>query len=63
MIARELKVLFIDCDDERLQRRYIEIRPSHLLAGNRAAVSGIRLERRVISSLRDCADLVIDTLN
>jgi len=61
--GRELKVLFIDCDDEPLQRRYTETRRPHPLAGDRPVTDGIRLERRVVSALRDRADLVIDTSN
>jgi RNase adapter protein RapZ len=61
--ARELKVLFIDCDDERLQQRYTETRRPHPLAGDRPVMDGIRLERQVVSPLRDRADLVIDTSN
>jgi RNase adapter protein RapZ len=61
--ARELEVLFIDCDDERLERRYTETRRPHPLAGDRPVMDGIRLERRVVSALRDRADLVIDTSN
>jgi len=60
---RELKVLFVDCDDEPLQRRYTETRRPHPLAGDRPVADGIRLERRVVSALRDRADLVIDTSN
>jgi UPF0042 nucleotide-binding protein len=61
--ARELNVIFIDCDDERLERRYTETRRPHPIAGDRPVIDGIRLERRVISALRDRADLVIDTSN
>jgi UPF0042 nucleotide-binding protein len=61
--ARKLKVLFIDCDDERLQRRYTETRRPHPLAGDRPAMDGIRLERQVVFALRDRADLVVDTSN
>ena len=61
--GRELKVLFVDCDDEPLQRRYTETRRPHPLAGDRPVADGIRLERRVVSALRDRADLVIDTSN
>jgi UPF0042 nucleotide-binding protein len=59
--ARELKVLFIDCDDERLERRYTETRRPHPFAGDRPVMDGIRREREVLASLRDRADLVIDT--
>ena len=61
--GRQLKVLFVDCDDEPLQRRYTETRRPHPLAGDRPVTDGIRLERRVVSALRDRADLVIDTSN
>jgi RNase adapter protein RapZ len=61
--ARELDVLFIDCDDERLERRYTETRRPHPLAGDRPIMDGIRLERRAVSALRDRAGLVIDTSN
>lgn len=59
--GRELKILFIDCDDDRLERRYTETRRPHPLAGDRPVMDGIRLERRVLYTLRGRADLVIDT--
>jgi RNase adapter protein RapZ len=59
--GRELEVLFIDCDDERLERRYTETRRPHPLAGDHSIMDGIRRERQVVSGLRDRADLVIDT--
>ena len=59
--GRVLRVLFVDCDDERLERRYIETRRPHPLAGNRPIIDGIRRERQITSALRDRADLVIDT--
>src|SRR5712672_4403428 len=58
---RDLEVLFIDCDDERLERRYTETRRPHPLAGDRPIKEGVRLDRRVDSALRNRADLVIDT--
>jgi RNase adapter protein RapZ len=59
--GRALGVLFIDCDDERLERRYTETRRPHPLAGDRSIMDGIRRERQVVSALRDRADLVIDS--
>lgn len=59
--GRQLAVLFIDCDDERLERRYTETRRPHPLAGDRSIMDGIRRERQVLSTLRDRADLVIDS--
>jgi RNase adapter protein RapZ len=59
--GRALAVLFIDCDDERLERRYTDTRRPHPLAGDRSIMNGIRRERQVVSALRERADLVIDT--
>jgi RNase adapter protein RapZ len=64
MIRRaELKVdlVFVDCEDEVLRRRYTETRRRHPLALDRPVTAGIRHERRMVSALRDRADLVIDT--
>ena len=54
--GRELKLLFIDCDDEPLQRRYTDSRRPHPLAGDRPVTDGIRLERRVFLP---CATVLI----
>ena len=43
----DLRVLFLDCDDDRLERRYTETRRRHPLAAERPVVDGIRLERHV----------------
>ena len=57
----ELKIVFLDCDDDRLERRYTETRRRHPLAAERPVADGIRLERERVKPLRDRADLVIDT--
>ena len=57
----ELRVVFIDCDDDRLERRYTETRRPHPLAGGRPILDGIRCERQMLSFLRVRADLLIDT--
>lgn len=54
-------VLFLDCDDELLGRRYTETRRRHPLAVDRPVMDGIRLDRQRVSPLRERADLVIDT--
>ena len=62
--GRELKVLFIDCDDERLQRRYTETRRPHPLAGDRLVTRRHRgTPGGTGHPVRDRADLVIDTSN
>lgn len=59
--AVDLKLIFLDCEDELLQRRYTETRRRHPMAGDRQVSDGIRLERERVSPLRERADLVIDT--
>ena len=57
----QTRILFLDCDDDVLLRRYTETRRRHPLAEDRPVPDGIRLERRLLSRLRDRADAVIDT--
>jgi RNase adaptor protein for sRNA GlmZ degradation len=57
----DCRLVFVDCDDEALARRYTETRRRHPLAGDRPVMDGIRLERDLVSPLRARADLVIDT--
>jgi len=57
----EVRMLFLDCDDEILRRRYTETRRRHPLAVDRPVTDGIARERQLIAPLREHADLVIDT--
>ena len=64
LVARDdldVRLLFIDCDDEVLRRRYTETRRRHPLADDRPLIDGIHHERGLIGRLRERADLVIDT--
>ncbi|HSA79677.1 MAG TPA: RNase adapter RapZ [Geminicoccaceae bacterium] len=54
-------LLFLDCEDEILRRRFTETRRRHPLGPDRPVTDGILRERRLMSSLRERADLVIDT--
>jgi RNase adapter protein RapZ len=54
-------LLFIDCDDDVLRRRFTETRRRHPLAKDRPVSDGIAQERRMIDGLRARADQVIDT--
>lgn len=56
-----VSLLFMDCDDEVLSRRYTETRRRHPLAEDRPVLDGIRMERDMIGGLRQHADLVVDT--
>ncbi|HEX9769388.1 MAG TPA: RNase adapter RapZ [Kiloniellales bacterium] len=54
-------LLFVDCEDAVLGRRYMETRHRHPLARGRPVTDGIAAERNLLSPLRARADLVIDT--
>lgn len=56
-----VRLLYLECDDEVLIRRFAETRRRHPLAADRPAADGVRLERRALAPLRDLADLVLDT--
>jgi len=59
----DARLLFLDCTDDVLLRRFTETRRRHPLALDRPVADGIRHERQLVSELRDRADLVIDTSN
>jgi UPF0042 nucleotide-binding protein len=59
----DVRLLFLDCEDDVLCRRFTETRRRHPLAVDRPLLDGILHERRLISPLRERADVVIDTSN
>src|SRR5258706_1214520 len=54
-------LLFLDCDDDVLIRRFKETRRRHPLAADRPVSDGIQIERTMLAPLREAADLAIDT--
>ncbi|HZH26444.1 MAG TPA: RNase adapter RapZ [Azospirillaceae bacterium] len=58
---RDVHLLFLDCADDVLQRRFTETRRRHPLAVDRPVSDGIQRERRMMARLRDDATLVLDT--
>ncbi|MEL6198326.1 MAG: RNase adapter RapZ [Pseudomonadota bacterium] len=54
-------LLFLDCDDTVLSRRFSETRRRHPLAPAEDVETGILRERGLIEDLRDFADILIDT--
>jgi UPF0042 nucleotide-binding protein len=56
-----LSLLFLDCEDEILRRRFTETRRRHPLDPERPVTDGIARERQLMAPLRERADLVIDT--
>ena len=57
----DLRVVYLDCDDSVLIRRFTETRRRHPLATDRPVADGIRIEREIMMPLRETADVVIDT--
>ena len=54
-------LIFLDCDNEVLGRRFSETRRRHPLAQDRPAMDGIILERQLVFELQERADFVIDS--
>lgn len=59
--GHEVVVLFFDCDNEVLQRRFTETRRKHPLALDRPVMDGILHERTLLAPLRDIADITFNT--
>lgn len=57
----EHRILFIESDEPSIVMRYKESRRPHPAARNGDVLEAIRSERRDLSSLREKADLVVDT--
>jgi UPF0042 nucleotide-binding protein len=61
MKGASITLVYLDCDEETLSRRFTETRRKHPLALDRPVQDGIAQEHRLLYDVRDCADLVIDT--
>ncbi len=57
----DVTLLFLDCDDEALRRRFTETRRPHPLAVDRPVIDGIRRERERLDWLKRRADLTVNT--
>jgi RNase adapter protein RapZ len=57
----DVRVVFLEADEETLLHRYRETRRRHPLARSGRIVDGIREERELLAPLRERADVVIDT--
>ena len=56
-----VRVLFLHCDSEVLQRRFTETRRRHPVSPDRPVTDGIRHELRMLEPLRARADDIVDT--
>jgi RNase adapter protein RapZ len=56
-----LLVLYLEAREDVLVRRFSETRRPHPLTSGKPLRESIRLERRRLRTIRDCADIIIDT--
>ena len=59
----DCNVLFLDCDDATLVRRYKESRRAHPLNNPDGLIAAITQERQMLKKLYTFADMIIDTSN
>lgn len=57
----DVRILFLEADDETLHRRFEETRRRHPSAGSGTVLEGIRNERQLLREVRGMADLIVDT--
>ncbi len=55
------RILFLDASDSVLIKRYESVRRPHPLQSGGRLIDGILEERELLSHLKDCADIIIDT--
>lgn len=60
-LEARVRIVFLDCGNEVLQRRYGETRRRHPLAGEEDLLTGIMRERALLNPLRERAHVVLDT--
>ena len=56
-----IRVLFLEATDSALVKRFESVRRPHPLQGNGTILDGIGAERRQLLSLRESADVIVDT--
>jgi UPF0042 nucleotide-binding protein len=56
-----IRVLFLEATDAALVKRFESVRRPHPLQGNGTILDGIDAERRQLLSLRESADVIVDT--
>lgn len=57
----DLTMLYLDCRDEVLVRRFSETRRRHPVAADASPETGIRQEKELLAPIREIADTLIDT--
>ncbi|MDP4132785.1 MAG: RNase adapter RapZ [Bacillota bacterium] len=59
----EYEILFLDCSDDTLIKRYKETRRKHPLAGEGNVMEGIEKERELLAPIKAMSDHIVDTSN
>ncbi len=59
--GHECKMLYVEASDESLVKRYKELRRPHPLSGEQNLLESIQMERVMLETLRDTADIIMDT--
>lgn len=57
----QVRMVFLDADDEVLVRRYKETRRPHPYVDGKRLLDGIQLERAALSQVREESDILLDT--
>jgi len=57
----DIRILFLDADDETLRRRFSETRRPHPLGAEATVLSSLKDERTLLKPIQKLADLYIDT--
>lgn len=57
----DLRVLFLEAQDQALVKRFENVRRPHPLQGNGTILDGIAAERLALLNIREAADVIIDT--
>jgi UPF0042 nucleotide-binding protein len=56
-----VSIVFLDCDDDILIKRFTETRRKHPLSGDLPVIDAIQIERQLLSQVREKSDLLIDS--
>ena len=57
----QVRLIFLECSNQKLMNRYRETRRVHPLAPDGAVEDGIELERRLLADVSQLADFVVDS--
>ncbi len=57
----EVRIFFVDARNDVLLRRFSETRRPHPLSPKGRVADGVKLERKRLASIRDAADLILDS--